>query len=373
MFSGEGSDQNSQNGLHTLCMRARTVWIQSRSEDVRLLAGKSVIEARHTAARAKMDAAIDIARRQRGRTVGSKRTPKSPAHLRLGQAMSEARILAKLSTRKIPKPDDPAKFFESGHISNVENGFVAPSEELVDVYVRLGGDGTRLRTLFRQMRAAAEQAGARRRRQSADASDLEAPQTLDEITDHREVQKHYFVESQQAHSTFDSRGVLQEFRCVVRLKATAPGARLYYTGHMYESDRRPGILQVEALNGGKLIGTQESPTGAVRSFFELERALSLDDVEPYPLEFRVLVDSDKPARPLVVFHNSRDCAQEVLLSLQFTAPRLPSLIWRFSAEDMIDIEHPSTDGKLPVREDGSYHCLFQNLTPGWSYGLAWVW
>lgn len=297
----------------------------------------------------------------------------SEAHVRLGRALRRCREDLGLNTRQIPRGTVSGKYFMSGHISNVENGHTAPSEELVETYIELGGDGTLLRSLYRQMRASSDELGRGRRRVGEPASQVLPPQDARQVADHNDVQKHYFVEANEAHCIFDGRGVITEFRCVATIRARTDGVRLYYTGHTYSSDRRPGVLRAEATSGGTVSQIREGPTGALQAYFDLERSLSPRDKDPHVLTFRILVTSDAPARPILVFHNSRGGACDMRLRAQFGAPMMPTRIWRFAVEDTIDAEHPSPGGEFTLNEEGLYAYAFEGLTPQWSYGFAWAW
>ncbi|WP_133977328.1 hypothetical protein [Kribbella voronezhensis] len=256
----------------------------------------------------------------------------------------------------------------------MENGHTAPSEELVEAYIALGGDGALLRSLYRQMRAATDDM-ARGRRQGSQSEPLELapPRDMSQVTDHSEVQRHYFVEANEAYCTIDGRGVIEEFKCVAVIRAVTPGTRMYYTGHTYSSDRRPGVLRAEAISGGTLAEVRESPTGALQAYFDLGRDLSPTDENPHILTFRILVTSDQPVRPILVFHNTRGGACDMKLGAQFRAPKLPGKIWRFAVQDTIDAEHPPSGGEFEIAESGFYSHSFEGLTPQWSYGFAWVW
>ncbi|TDD28368.1 hypothetical protein E1218_07560 [Kribbella turkmenica] len=244
---------------------------------------------------------------------------------------------------------------------------------MIETYIKLGGDGVLLRSLYRQMRAITDEL-ARGRRKGGDATaTVFPPQHLGDVTDHNDVQKHYFVEANEVDCSFDERGVIEEFRCVATIRAKSPGVRLYYSGHTYSSDRQPGVLRAEAIAGGALLEARESPTGALQAYFDLGTSLSPDDDKAHNLTFRILVTSDSPARPILVFHNSRGGACQMILRAQFRAPALPKKIWRFAVEDTIDAEHPSPGSEFEVADDGLYDHSFGELTPSWSYGFAWMW
>lgn len=298
--------------------------------------------------------------------------PLSDAHRRLGQALQRAREARGLSTRKIPRPNPQHPYFSSGHISLVENGYTPPSPELIEAYISLTGNGTELRSLHEQMLAASQELG-RRRRQGVDrASETVPPQRIENVTSREDVQRHYIVETNDAHYTFDGEGAIEDVRCDITLRAKTPNTGLYYAGHTYAADRRPGALRVESGTGATLAATKESDTGALQSYFILDRSLSPDEPDPYTLSFRVVVNSAVRARPSLTYQSWAG-AQQMVLRAQFREPALPRRIWWFAVPYIIDAERPEPGCELPVDSSGYYFRTFANLVPRWFYGFAWVW
>lgn len=297
----------------------------------------------------------------------SGRWPISEAHARLGQAMKRTRHAQGLSTRQIPG-------FVTGHISNVENGYTPPSPELVEKYIELGGNGVELRSLYKQMLAASEAAGRLRRQRATPApSETLAPQSVEEVGSHEEVQRHYVTDTDQVTYIFNGDGVIEDVQHSIALRALTPNVRLYYAGHSYAADRRPGVLSAEAGTGATLVATPESSTGALQSYFLLDRSLSPADPEPYMLSFRIHVKSRVRARPSLTFHNGTGGVHRVILHALFGRPALPQRIWWFAAPDVIDAERGQPDREFAVNSDGHYFKDFDNLVPSWCYGFTWIW
>lgn len=303
---------------------------------------------------------------------GSTMKPISDTHLRLGQALQRAREARGLSTRKVPRPNPQHPYFSSGHISLVENGYTPPSPELIEAYISVAGHGTELRSLYEQMLAVSQEAGRKRRRGDVGESETVPPQHIKDVISREQVQQHYIVEVNDAFYTFNGNGVIEDVRCVITLRAKTPNVRMYYAGHTYAADRRPGVLRVESGTGATLAATRESETGALQSYFVLDRDLSPADPDPYTLSFRLVVNSTVRARPSLTYQ-SWPRAQQMVLRAQFRKPTLPSRLWWFGAPYVIDAERPQSGCELPVDPGGYYFHPFANLIPHWCYGFAWVW
>lgn len=297
--------------------------------------------------------------------------PISAAHLLLGDELRRVRKAGSVSTRHVRKQSTGDECFSSGHISLVENGRTVPSPELIDAYVRLAGDGARLRTLYAQMLAASASAG-RRRRGGPDADRILAPQSLNGVTSRAELQQHYLVERNIAEYQFSPEGAITSVDHAAALRATSPGVRIYCTGHSYPADPRVGVLKVVPKAGAALIETRESITGAVQSFFELDRPLEPTDAEPWVVRYGLLVNSKVRSAPHLRFHAELG-NQSVALRTRFVAPAVPTTVWWFAVPNVVDAEYPQPANELYPESDGSYFRAFDHLLAGWCYGLGWVW
>jgi transcriptional regulator with XRE-family HTH domain len=298
--------------------------------------------------------------------------PISEAHLRLGKALRQAREASGCSTRQVPRSNPEYPYFSSGHISLVEHGKTAPSPELIDAYVSLATNGAELRALYEQMLAASQESNRRRRRGVILSDERRPPQHLEEVSDRHDVQQHYIVETSESNYVFDERGAAKEVNTTVSIRAKTAGVRLYYTAYSYTADQRPGVLHVEADAGCTLVGTRESASGAVQSFFRLEQSLSPADPEAHRLSFRIFVNSIQPCLPRLRYFAAAG-NQRMILRTQFAPPSLPSRIWWYGVSDPIDAEYPQRTSEVEAQRAGDYTHVFDRLVPGWCYGFAWMW
>lgn len=296
--------------------------------------------------------------------------PVSPAHYRLGQALRAARLEAKVSTRRVVRAHPEYEYFSSGHISLVEHGRTTPSPELIDSYAEFATDRAALLALYEQMLAASRDLGRQKRGASRHAAD--PPKRLENVQGRSDVQEHYIVESNESQYDFGAAGELLQVNCSVLLRAKRPGVTMYYAGHSYAADQRQGVLSVEALSGGILMGTRESASGALQSYFKLDRVLSPSDDEAHRITFRLRVDSPARCSPRLRYHAAAG-NQRMILQASFASPMLPRHIWHFGAPDLIDAEYAENDSTLIASPDGVYSHRFEPLIPGWCYGVAWLW
>jgi hypothetical protein len=295
----------------------------------------------------------------------------SAAHLWLGDELRRVRKASGVSTRHVRKQPSGDDCFSSGHISLVENGRTVPSPELIDAYVRLAGDGARLRTLYAQMLAASASAG-RRRRAGPEASGMSAPQSLEDVTSRAELKQHYLVERTTADYQFSPEGAIMSVDHAAFLRATSPSVRIYCTGHSYPADPRPGVLTVVPGEGASLIATRESITGAVQSFFELHRPLEPTDSEPSVVRYGLRVNSKVRSAPHLRFHAELG-NQSLTMRTRFAAPAIPSTVWWFAVPNVVDAEYSQPANELGPGPGSTYLREFDHLLPGWCYGLGWVW
>ncbi len=270
------------------------------------------------------------------------------------------------------KPEAANSYFSSGHISLVENGRTVPSPELIDAYVRLAEDSTLVRALQAQMLGAAASAGRQRRVGAAAPLTALAPQDLSEVKSREDVQRHYVVERHEASYDFDTAGAIAQVDFVISLRATSPDVRLYLSGHSYPADPQPGVLRVTALGGGTLIRARESFTGAVQSYFALDRQLNPADPEPHLLRFRLTVRSRVRSAAHLRYHAERG-NQCLLLRTRFAAPATPVRLWWFGVPNVVDSEYPEAHNELDLDAVNSTSRQFSDLVPGWCYGFGWSW
>jgi transcriptional regulator with XRE-family HTH domain len=294
----------------------------------------------------------------------------SAAHLRLGQELQRIRKAAGVSTRQVQKPYSAQEYFSSGHISLVENGRTVPSPELIDAYAKMVTDSAPVRALYVQMLAASASA-ARQRRGGTGGNETPAPQALAEVTTREEIQEHYVIERHVAEYSFDSGGAITWVDFKVVLRAISEGVRLYCCGHQYGADPRPGVLGIEAESGASLTATRESMTGALQSFFVLDRSIGPNDPEPFTVTYRLQVNSEQRSASYLRYHAEEGNLSMTLLT-RFCPPAVPTRIWWFGAK-LLDAEQDQPANELSLDLAHAYSRTFEQLVPGWFYGFRWIW
>ncbi|HEY7223674.1 MAG TPA: hypothetical protein VH561_08815 [Micromonosporaceae bacterium] len=298
-----------------------------------------------------------------------RRPPITEAHARLGAALRTVRKTAGLTTRQIPKAPDGC--YSSGHISLVEAGAVAASPELVEAYLVFSTTPGELRSLYQQALAATREAG-RRRRQGHLAARAGPPRDPGSITDRQQVQEHYIVVAQEADYRFHPTGSIRDVLLTSWIRATSPGVRLVYGGFSYLTDPRRGVLSVEPVAGGRLAEMQESETGAIKAYLETDRDINPDDSQPYRISYRLKVDSPQRSVPRLRYF-ADEGTKQLRVRAEFPASVDPGVLWWFAAPGAIDAEYRDPRRKLRPGTGGVYHRTFDDLVPGWCYGLTWSW
>jgi hypothetical protein len=268
--------------------------------------------------------------------------------------------------------DAPGEFYSSAHISLAEAGKAAASPELIAAYVRIGGDAAELRSLH-QLAEAATRAAGRQRRQGGgpDPDSVRPPQEAKSVVDYEEVRAHYVVVAQEIHYRFNPAGAIADSRCVIRLRAKAPGVRLYYQGFTYPTDQRRGVLTVEPLAGLTVDDVRESDTGMIATYFKLDRDLGPDEADPYTVAYRIRVDSPVRATPRLRYFAAPGI-ERLVLKAEFPPEADPAVIWWFGARDIVEAEHRVPGRELQPSPSG-YERTFDDFVPSWCYGFAWNW
>lgn len=293
------------------------------------------------------------------------------ARERLGAALRRVRQAAGVTTRQVPKAGGSETFYTSAHISLVESGATAPSLDLIEGYVRIGGDSAELRSLYHQAEAAATAADRRRRLGDSTPEPL-PPRDGASVEDRDEVQRHYVVVAQEMHYRFNPDGSIQDCRALVRVRAKSPAVRLCYVGFIYPADQRPGVLSIEPGDGVTLDHLRESETGMIAAFLKLDRDLYPDEPEPFAFSFRLDVDSANRALPRLRYFADAG-TERLVLSAEFLPEAEPKDLWWFGARDIVEVENRRPGHALMHDGNGLYERTFDELVPTWCYGFAWSW
>lgn len=291
------------------------------------------------------------------------REPLSDAHVRLGVLMRAARQAAKVTTRSVDG-------YTSGHISNVENGYVSPSAELVDQYISaFGGDPARLRAAYSDAKNESE---LRRRRQRGKASLNEKPSkriTVDSPVS--EILACYHADQREDYFRIDERGVVTEMTSITTLTPRSEDVWLFFNNFSYFADKRRGVLTAEGGMGCEVVKIDETDTGLIRIFLNIENAVRYGP-NSRTFTYKVRVKSDEPVTP-ILWHQETEGASSYSIRVQFTPPYLPEKIWRFRGSSTFNAEiEPEADSVFPASSNGMYFWDFHDLRAEYA-GLVWRW
>ncbi|WP_460862787.1 hypothetical protein [Nocardiopsis coralliicola] len=287
----------------------------------------------------------------------SERVPVSEAHSRLGQLLRAARASAGATTRDVA-------FYSSGHISNVENGHVMPSENLVYYYVEnFGSDERAVRSALEAARQATR---GRREQQRVRALRPVTPES--EIAD---IRRGYRVVENDASFRIGPRGAVEQVDVIREIAARRPGTRFVVARYAYLNDMRPGVLRAAAGTGCSIARISQNALGYLVAILELDRPVGPED-GPVTYSYRVRVDSPEPVRPALRYH-AHERLQRLSLRVQFAPEAAPGTVWWFSGARPFDVEEGAEAGeRIPANEIGFYHRRFRP-EPGGYVGIAWEW
>jgi hypothetical protein len=193
-----------------------------------------------------------------------------------------------------------------------------------------------------------------------------------EVRDRHDVQRHYIIVSNQAEYFYGPTGAIREAECTVALRARTPGVRLFYSGHSYPSDQRTGVVEIQSVAHARIAEKRESPSGAVATFFHLDRELFPADPEPHILKFRIIIHSNVSSVPRLRYF-ATEGNQQLILRAVFPEPAMPSRMWWFAQQDIVAAEQAIAEHELRLSVNGGYDHVFDDLIPGWCYGFAWQW
>lgn len=299
---------------------------------------------------------------------GSARRPRSLSHSQLGALLRQARIDAGARTRDLG--------FSSGHLSNVEGGYVTPSRDLLDAYIRLGADRVAAYSLLDHIVAQSQlqRAVSRRRSRGDDSSGPAAPPNrVDENTGPDDVRLHYTVERYDVQFDFGASGAIASVSSRVDIRALHSGTRFYYTGH--SPDARASVAQTVSLTvgrGGVVEQVNASPLGATDVFIRLSHELSPDDPHPHVLRYDVDLGDKRRADPQIVYVTRPGICRHALIA-RFTPPVVPERLWWFAASNIYDADRDGATRELEPVEEHRYEHRFDPIIPGWCYGFSWLW
>lgn len=293
---------------------------------------------------------------------GRRREPLSESHRALGAALRAARERLRKTTREVPG-------YTSGHISNVENGYVTPSELVVAAYAQLGADPAPLRGLLEAARAESARLKLQRLKPaSVDESDPDV--TVDSPLE--EIRARYDFDDLEYLVRYDSAGVLNEIVAVLTARATQLPVTLVMFSALYNADPRPGVVGLEALSGCQIVQVRPSAAGAMAAVASLDEPIDGHMTTRAKYSYRIRVYSSIRAQPLLREYSIKFRARQAF-RIQFTHPAVPTSIWWFRATDIVDtMGEPLDEHLLPVHPSGFVRFEFEGVARE-IIGLAWQW
>ncbi|MBB4930404.1 transcriptional regulator with XRE-family HTH domain [Lipingzhangella halophila] len=298
----------------------------------------------------------------------AERVPVSDEHRDLGRLLRDARASAGATTRDVA-------LYSSGHISNVENGHVMPSTELVYYYVKeFGCDGHVARQALDRARRASEERRRTQRLVQRSQGQRWGAFHVTPDSPASEIREGYKVRESEAYYRVDERGVITEVDVIRVIRAVQPGVSLISVAHNYHYDAEVGVLSLEPGIGCSLAALRETGFGYLYAVLRLDRELNPDDGDAYSLSYRVHVSSSVPARPLLRYQ-ARAGNDRYALRVLFTPPVLPQEVWWFSERDVFATEMPApaqSERIFPANPSGFYFRDFTRID-NLHTGIAWRW
>jgi len=293
------------------------------------------------------------------------RKAKSRFHLELGVLLRRARLDAGAVTRSLG--------FSSGHISNVEGGYVTPSRYLLEAYIALGADRAVLFSLLDRIHEHSRTSRTLIKLGETAGDYSTVPRRVGDATSPDEVRRHYSVERYDVEFSFNEKGAITQVDSQVGIRALTPGVDFYYSGHAPDArNGRPQAVSVVPLSGCLVEHMNVSPLGACDAYLRLDRTLGPDDPETYELSYRVELSEDQRADPQIAYF-TRPGVLAHRLSTRFAPPAVPTKLWWFGAVDSFDADRIRPQNLLDHSDDAVYQREFDQIVPGWCYGFAWLW
>jgi hypothetical protein len=200
---------------------------------------------------------------------------------------------------------------------------------------------------------------------------LAAPELSSELAT-PEAPGGYVIELFDISYRFRAGQVASTAVCSCTLRAVRNGVSSYETYTTYFSDRRPDVINVEALDGCEV---DEDASGYAHGYQTIRFTLpyELREGESHRLWYVKTIDSSKRARPF--YGISRDHSIETLkLEIQFADDAWPRKIWRFERLSANKVPGGPSEGSIvTLNHRGHVQETFKMLRPGFYSGLGWTW
>lgn len=289
------------------------------------------------------------------------RAPLTNAHAKLGE---ELRALRQNAGRTLRDLDG----YTPGHLSNVENGYVTSSKELVEYYAsELNGNPVKLHALYEAVLVASNRrrSGMRNKRAATYlvGDQFDRPSAAD-------IRQRYYIELSEITYVYSGNHVLRQVkqRCLVRAREEV--VDVVHFAHFYRPDPRPGVLVLATTENCAPHSLIESRRGAIELLMRPSIPL-VRGRETVELAYSLNVESDQAADPTLVYEIGARHGHLTVRSM-FSRAAAPKAVWYFEERNEAFIHRdPSPESLLPIDSEASYEKHFPRPVRGWWYGLAW--
>jgi hypothetical protein len=279
----------------------------------------------------------------------------------LGAELRRIREAAGKKTHEIPQGKGHS--YTRGHVSNVEGGYTAPSEEFIRAYVGFGGRYDELMTLLDRAK--------RPQRSSEDEMDVVELQLLDPRSNPYTLRRGYAVDLQEDIAHLDGNGVPVKNLYTAVVRPLSSNAKYFIFRYGHEEDKRRGVASVLAGSGCSIALLEEDDFGTIYVVLEFEPSKA-DDLGRCRLSWSIEVDSVVPTRPFDAVH-TKSRMGHIIKRVQFTAPALPERVSWFRDVDPFAAQlDPSSEQLLELNPQNFYVHEFFNVENE-ACGLAWRW
>jgi len=288
------------------------------------------------------------------------RPPLTNAHAKLGEELRALRHNAGRTLRDLDR-------YTPGHLSNVENGYVTASKELVGYYARqLNGNHAKLQALYEAVLVASD------RRRSAMRNRQAATYLVGDQFDRHsaaDIRQRYYIDLSEITYLYNGRGLHQvKQRCLVRAREDA--VDVVHFAHFYRPDPRPGVFTLESTENCIPQVLTESRRGAVELLLRPDPPL-VRGQDPVELAYSLTVDSDRPADPMLAYEVGARHGHLTVRAM-FSHASAPAEIWYFEERNEAFIHRdPPLGNLLSIDSGAACEKHFPRPVRGWWYGLAW--
>lgn len=244
-----------------------------------------------------------------------RRPAMSEAHARLGAELRRIREQAHTTTRDLGN-------YSSGHISNVESGYVTPSKDLITLYARLGGDLPRLLTMLGDAR----DEGSKKRHPATEAGDALVSRLLNPDADMMELRQGFRIESYENSVLYGPDRIPQTVILTARIRPTVDQARYFAYRCTYEDDPRRGAMTVDTVAGCQLIRVHESDRGILDIVTDFRENSVRTEDGAYEVTLQSRVHSDRVVSPQLLLGFISPLPRCVA-TVKFDERSAPAKIW----------------------------------------------